>query len=264
MASISTLPPTAQAPTARLNLKRMARSYSFGFAGVLFIGLLLANIGTVSGGFGVTDQLANVAPMAIAALASTPAIIAGGFDISISPLILMITSVYVVYLAPNGLGGAISVPIMLGIGLAVGIVNGVLILALRVQAIVVTLAMFFGLQGVVLLMAPNPVSLSGTGWVQHLAGSVGPIPGGLLTIGIPLLIWFGLRFIPLGKLIYAVGSNDTTAFSSGVNVNMVRVASYGLGGLFAGFAGLALTGLVSSANASNATEYTLVAIAAPS
>ena len=48
---------------------------------------------TVSGGFGVTDQLANVAPMAIAALASTPAIIAGGFDISISPLIVFTNSV---------------------------------------------------------------------------------------------------------------------------------------------------------------------------
>jgi ribose transport system permease protein len=262
MAHTSTLPPTAQGATARMTVKRAARSYSFGFAGALFIGLLLANVATLSGGFGVTDQLANVAPMAIAALASAPTIIAGGFDISISPLILLTTTVYVVWLAPNGLGGAISVPIMLGLGLVVGIVNGLLILALRVQAIVVTLAMFFSLQGVVLLIAPNPVSLSGTGWVQHLAGSVGPIPGGLLTIGIPLLIWFGLRFVPLGKLLYAVGSNDATAFSSGVNVSVVRVASYGLGGLFAGFAGLALTGLVSSANASNATEYTLVAIAA--
>jgi ribose transport system permease protein len=262
MAHTSTLPPATQGATTRLNVKRAARTYSFGFAAVLFAGLLLANIATLSGGFGITDQLANVAPMAIAALASAPTIIAGGFDISISPLILLTTTVYVVWLAPHGLGGAISVPVMLGLGLAVGIVNGLLILVLRVQAIVVTLAMFFGLQGVDLLLAPNPVSLSGTGWVQHLAGSVGPVPGGLLTIGIPLLIWFGLRFIPLGKLLYAVGSNDATAFSSGVNVTMVRVASYGLGGLFAGFAGLALTGLVSSANASNATEYTLVAIAA--
>jgi ribose transport system permease protein len=84
----------------------------------------------------------------------------------------------------------------------------------------------------------------------------------VFTIGLPLLIWFSLRLVPFGRLLYAVGSNDTTAFSSGVNVNAVRVASYGLGGLFAGFGGLALTGLVNSANASSSTEYTLVAIAA--
>jgi ribose transport system permease protein len=262
MAPASTLPARPQGAPARQAVQRAVRTYSFGFAAVLAIGMLVANIVSVHGGFGVADQLANVAPVAIAALASTPSIIAGGFDISISPLILLTNAVYIVWLVPNGLGGAVSVPIILGLGLAVGVLNGLLIIVLRVQAIVVTLAMFFSLQGVVLLIAPNPVSISGSGWVQHLAGSVGPVPGAVFTIGLPLLIWFGLRLVPLGRLLYAVGSNDTTAFSSGVNVNAVRVASYGLGGLFAGFGGLALTGLVNSANASSSTEYTLVAIAA--
>src|SRR5215471_10141027 len=196
MAQTSAVAVRQQSASARLNVKRAVRTYSFGFAAVLFIGLLVANIATVSGGFGVTDQLANVAPLAIAALASAPSVIGGGFDISISPLILLTNTAYVVWLAPNGLGGAISVPIMLGIGLAVGILNGLLIITLRVQPIVVTLAMYFGLQGVDLLIAPNPVSMKNTGWVQHLAGSVGPVPGGLLTIGIPMLIWLGLRFVP--------------------------------------------------------------------
>jgi ribose transport system permease protein len=262
MAQTSTLPARPQGAPARLAVQRAVRTYSFAFAAVLAIGMLVANIVTVHGGFGVADQLANVAPMAIAALASAPSIIAGGFDISISPLIVLTNAVYIVWLAPHGLGGAVSVPIILGLGLAVGVLNGLLIMVLRVQAIVVTLAMFFSLQGVVLLIAPNPVSISDSGWVQHLAGSVGPIPGGVFTIGLPLLIWFSLRLVPFGRLLYAVGSNDTTAFSSGVNVNAVRVASYGLGGLFAGVGGLALTGLVNSANASSSTEYTLVAIAA--
>ena len=262
MAQTSTLPARPQGPPARVAVQRAVRTYSFGFAAVLAIGMLIANIVTVHGGFGVADQLANVAPMAIAAMASAPSIIAGGFDISISPLIVLTNAVYIVWLAPHGLGGAVSVPIILGLGLAVGVLNGLLIMVLRVQAIVVTLAMFFSLQGVVLFIAPNPVSISDSGWVQHLAGSVGPIPGGVFTIGLPLLIWFSLRLVPFGRLLYAVGSNDTTAFSSGVNVNAVRVASYGLGGLFAGIGGLALTGLVNSANASSSTEYTLVAIAA--
>ena len=262
MAQTSTLPARPQGAPARLAVQRAVRTYSFAFAAVLAVGMLVANIVTVHGGFGVADQLANVAPMAIAAMASAPSIIAGGFDISISPLIVLTNAVYIVWLAPHGLGGAVSVPIILGLGLAVGVLNGLLIMVLRVQAIVVTLAMFFSLQGVVLFIAPNPVSISNSGWVQHLAGSVGPIPGGVFTIGLPLLIWFSLRLVPFGRLLYAVGSNDTTAFSSGVNVNAVRVASYGLGGLFAGIGGLALTGLVNSANASSSTEYTLVAIAA--
>jgi ribose transport system permease protein len=262
MAQTATLPAPPQSAPPRRNIQRAVRTYSFGFAAILSIGMLAANIATEHAGFGLTDQLANVAPLAIAALASAPSIIGGGFDLSISPLIILTNSVFIVYLAPHGLGGALAVPIMLGIGLAVGLVNGIVIVALRVQPIVVTLAMYFTLQGIDLLIAPNPVSLNSTGWLEHLAGSVGPIPGGLFTIGIPMLIWFSLRFVPYRRLLYAVGSNDATAFSSGVNVNAVRIASYGLGGLFAGFGGLALTGLVNSADASTATEYTLVAMAA--
>lgn len=262
MASTSTLPARPQGAPARQAVQRAVRNYSFGFAAVLAIGMLAANLATEHGGFGVADQLANVAPMAIAALASAPSIIAGGFDLSISPLILLTNTIYIVWLAPHGFNGAPAIPVVLAVGAAVGLLNGLLIIVLRVQAIVVTLAMFFSLQGVVLLLAPNPVSVSSTGWVAHLAGSFGPVPGALFTIGVPVLIWFGLRLVPFGRLIYAVGSNDTTAFSSGVNVNAVRVASYALGGLFAGFGGLALTALVSSANASNSTEYTLVAMAA--
>src|SRR4029077_18825249 len=78
----------------------------------------------------------------------------------------------------------------------------------------------------------------------------------------PLLIWIGLRFVPYRRYLYAIGSNETTAFSSGVNVSAVRIGSYALGGLFAGIAGLALTGLVHTTDAPQSTEYTLSAIAA--
>jgi ribose transport system permease protein len=262
MTQATTLPAPAQGATRRHGVQRAARTYSFGFAALLAVALLITNIATVHGGFGWSNQLANVAPMAIAALASAPSIIGGGFDLSISPLICLTNCVFIVWLVPHGLGGAIAVPIMLGIGLLVGALNGVLIIALRVQPIVVTLAMFFSLQGIDLLIAPNPASVTSTGWVRHLASTIGVAPGAIITIGIPLLLWFALRFVPFRRLLYAVGSNDATAFSSGVNVNAVRIGSYALGGLFAGFGGLALTGLVSSADASNATEYTLTGIAA--
>jgi ribose transport system permease protein len=262
MTQATTLVAPAQGATPGHGVQRAVRTYSFGFAALLTVALLITNIATIHGGFGWSNQLANVAPMAIAALASVPSIIGGGFDLSISPLICLTNCVFVVWLIPHGLGGAVSVPIILAIGLAVGALNGVLIVLLRVQPIVVTLAMFFSLQGIDLLIAPNPASVTSTGWLRHLASTIGVVPGAIVTIGVPLLIWFALRFVPFRRLLYAVGSNDATAFSSGVNVSAVRIASYALGGLLAGFGGLALTGLVSSADASNATEYTLTGIAA--
>lgn len=250
-------------PPLKLRLAGLARDNSYAFSGLLFVGLMVATLIQNDGKFSVTDQLAIAAPMTIAALASAPSIIGGGFDISISPLIFLTNCVFVVWLVPHGLGGAISVPIILGLGLAMGVLTGLLIALLRVQPVVVTLALYFALQGIDLWLVPNPVSLGQDDhWIYHLAGKVGPIPGALFTIGLPLLIWFGLKLVPYRRLLYAVGSNDATAFSAGVNVTAVRVASYGLGGLFAGVAGLALTALVQSANAAASQQYALVAIAA--
>jgi ribose transport system permease protein len=243
-------------------LTHLAQHNSYAFSAVLMVAVLVATLIKDSGNFGVSDQLAIAAPMVLAAMASAPSIIGRGFDLSISPLLVFTNCVYVVWLAPHGLGGAIAVPIVLAVGVAAGMVTGLTITLLRIQPVVVTLALYFALQGIDLLLAPNPKSLGEADrWIYHLAGEVGPIPGAVFTIGIPLLIWYGLKRVPFGGLLYAVGSNDATAFSSGVNVTAVRVGSYALGGLFAGFGGLALTALVHSANASTSTQYALIAIA---
>jgi ribose transport system permease protein len=269
MASVSTEPASTLAAdpvagrTTKQRLTNLAQHHSYGFAGLLMVAVLIVTLIKDGGNFGVSDQLGIAAPMILAAMASAPSIIGRGFDLSISPLLVFCGAVYVVWLAPHGLGGAIAVPIVLGVGLTAGLVTGLIITLLRIQPVVVTLGMYFALQGVNLLVAPNPASLGeGDRWIYHLAGEVGPIPGAVFTLGIPLLIWYGLKRIPFRGLLYAVGSNDATAFSSGVNVTAVRVGSYALGGLFAGFGGLALTALVRSTNASTSTQYALIAIAA--
>ena len=249
--------------TIKERLTHLTQHHSYGFAGLLMVAVLVVTLIKDGGNFGVSDQLGIAAPMILAAMASAPSIIGRGFDLSISPLLVFCGAVYVVWLAPHGLGGAIAVPIVLGVGMTAGLITGLIITLLRIQAVVVTLGMYFALQGVNLLIAPNPASLGeGDRWIYHLAGKVGPIPGAVFTLGVPLLIWYGLKRIPFRGLLYAVGSNDATAFSSGVNVTAVRVGSYALGGLFCGIGGLALTALVRSTNASTSTQYALIAIAA--
>jgi ribose transport system permease protein len=262
--------PAARGNTAVTLGLRLLNRYSFAFA-LLLTGALLATTiirdpNPWSEGFWV-DMLQNMAPMALAAIASTPAIISGGggFDLSISPLMYFLGEVFIVWLAPHGLGGWAAAPIVLVLGAAVGALNGLLIILLRVPPVVATLAVFFVLIGVDLRILTNPNVggyLSPDNWVTHLANQVGPIPGPLFTLGLPLLIWFGLGLIPYRRTLYAVGSNDATAFSSGVNVALVRVVAYSLGGLFAGVASLALVAISLSANPSLSQSYTLLAIAA--
>lgn len=126
---------------------------------------------------------------------------------------------------------------------------------------IATLGTYFVLSGLDLHLVPNPVT-AGPNWTNHLAGSFGPVPGALLTIGAPLLLWFALRRSPYVDALLSVGDHDATAFSAGMNVDGVRISAYALGGMVAGIGGIALTGLVRSADAQVFTDYVLVALAA--
>lgn len=245
------------------NVLQLQRKYTFAFAAVLSVALLIVSLETSKGGFGWTQQLANLAPLAIAAMASAPSIISGGggIDLSVSPVMTLTSVIFVAWLVPDGLGGAVSVPIILAIGLGIGLLNGLLIISLRIPPVVLTLASYFILIGLSAKILAAPQYLTST-WVSNLGGNVGPVPGALFTMGTPLLIWFLSGLLPYRTALYVVGSNDATAFSSGLNVPLVRIIAYGIGGLFAAIGGFALTAVTLSADPSQATSYTLVAVAA--
>ena len=247
--------------TALLN----ARTYLFALA--LTIALIIANVVALpdlANPSSYAATLGELAPFALVAVASTPAILSGGggIDLSIAPLTGLIAVVYVVGLLPHGLGQPeIAIPIALAIGAAIGALNGTLVAVLRYQPVIATLCTFFILSGVAAAIAPTP-QFAAPNWANHLAGSVGPVPGAVLSVGIPLLIWLALRRTAFVRTLMAVGGSDTTAFSSGVNIIAVRIAAYTLGGALAAFAAFAVTGLVREADPTLAPQFTLIALAA--
>ena len=247
---------------------RLLRSRTYAFALVLAVLLIVANIAAQPkfaspGNWALT--LATFAPFAIAAMASTPAILSGGggIDISIAPSMILVNIVIVADLLPHGLTSpAVVVPICLGIGAGVGLVNGLLIAVFRFQPVVATLCANFILTGLATQVAGSTTPTGSTNWTNDLAGSFGPVPGAVFTIGVPLLIWYGLSRTSYVRNLYAVGGDDATAFSAGVDVTRVRVLAYTIGGLFAGIAGIAMLAITREGQADLAAPYTLIAIAA--
>lgn len=259
-----TAPPRTERIPLQIGLTKPATSFFrrhlYIFALALAIVMLIVNIG-MQPNFAPVRQLASFAPIALAAIATSMAMFGGGVDLSISAQMSLTSILFIGYLTPAGLGGYIAIPILLLIGAAIGTLNGLIVVGLRLQPIVATLAVMFVLSGLNLRLAPTPFILQGS-WVNDLAASVWIIPGGLITIGVALLAWFGFSRTAYGANLYAVGGNDASAFSAGVRVNAVRVLSYTLGGFVAAIGGLALTALVSSADASTSMAYTLPAVAA--
>src|SRR5690606_15797305 len=88
-----------------------------------------------------------------------------------------------------------------------------------------------------------------------------PVPVVIMVIVaiISVLILSKTRF---GRRVYAIGSNESAAFLSGINVKRTKVYIYAISGLFAGLAGIILTSRLISAQPSAGTSYELDAIAA--
>jgi ribose transport system permease protein len=253
--------------TAGARLLGLLQARSFMFALALALALFIANM-FVQPDFvssnALPSTLADLAPFAIVAMASAPSVVTGGLDLSVGPLLSLTNVIMVAVLMPHGLGGAgASIPILLALGAAIGALSGALISYARLPAIIVGLCALFVLTGVAqeILLIPEQAPAN---WTSHLGGKVGPVPGGLITIVVPLLVWFALRRTPFMRAMYSVGGDAPTAFASGIDVSAVRILAYALGGMFAAIAGLALTGLIRSADSSLGLQYTLIAIAAVS
>lgn len=213
----------------------------------LFLALLVATR-AIQPGYGAGDfgSLARaVLPYAFAVAAQTVVVIAGGIDLSVASMMALtsVTAARAMQGADDGTA-VLVVGLVLLMGLALGALNGLLIVVTRVPDIVVTLAMLFVYQGAALIVLPSPGGAA-AGWLKALiAGDVGVawIPRALVVLAVCLAaVWIPLRRSRLGLSIYAIGSSELAAFRSGVPVARTRIAAYAIAGLFAAMGGVALT-----------------------
>jgi ribose transport system permease protein len=239
------------------------------FALVLTVVLIVVNI-IVLPRFGNPDTyaatFADLVPLALVAVASTPAMMSGpgGIDVSVGPIAGLIGIIYVVYLQPHGMGGPLlAIPIALLIGAGIGVVNGVLIAKFRYQPVIATLCMYFIIGGFSEEILPTPRATNG--WMTDLVGSIGPIPGGLVMLGVPLVIWaLILRWSAFIRTLRAIGGNSIAAYTAGVDVTTARIVAYALGGFFAAIAGFSLIAVTRNADPALGAQYTILAFAAVS
>ncbi len=165
----------------------------------------------------------------------------------------------------TAVGGPWALPVGIGIGLAVGLVNGLGAAYLRVPSMIFTLGVNAVLRGLMVMhtggFAPQTHS---TPLMEYLAvGRVLGIPMALVVwIGVSILLIVMLQRTPLGRYIYAVGNREAAAYLSGVNTRLVLVAAFMLCGACAATAGVLLAGYSTKAYQGMGDAYLLPAIAA--
>lgn len=195
------------------------------------------------------SNLATFLPLVLVAIGQTYVILAGDIDLSVGSIVALVNVVTVTIIAAmGGTDLAIWVGMLggVGVGLACGLFNGLLISGLRFQPIVTTFA-----TGIIFAALAI--------WVLPRAGL--PVPAnywrtyGENFFGVPLVAWVligGVLFtLIVSRTVFhshllAAGGNRTGAFQSGLRLGLIRIGSFMIAGLFSALAALCLTGETAS------------------
>ena len=263
---------TAQAKDPRYYLKRLLSDYSYWLSF-----FLLVIVGRVTNpNFFRWTNISNIfvqsAPIGIIALGMTMVICAGQIDISVGAQVAIISGLSIMVL--NFTSNIwITLLFCLALGLCIGTFTGLLVSKGHMPAMIATLAVQTACRSII-----NQIGQGGPFTVADKANydvfrmvAAGNIPVFGLKIPYPMimLIAFALLFglimqrTKLGKHVYALGSNETSARLAGVSVDRVKTLVFTITGLLCGFAGwLYASRVMAVAAASAGNLFEMDAIAA--
>lgn len=252
--------------------RRWLRSHGWTFGvWLLFLGLVgyYSTLIPSFGSFQVASIINNGSPLVFLAVAQAIIVIAGGIDLGVGGL-LVLSSVTAAQLM-EGQPFAVTVLIALVVLAGAALLNagvGWIITVSKVPDIVITLGSLYVFQGIALSVLPNPGGGTSEGFRWIFTGSprgIGsnPWPAAVMITIVVLATALWLGRTRSGLSLYAVGSDKTAAYLSGIRAARVKIVAYAVGGGFAALAGLANTAIAGRGNATaNGGTLTLNSVAA--
>lgn len=194
--------------------------------------------------------------------------IAGELDISIGAMIpagsmttAILTGHYELPMVVGMLGA-------LGLGVLVGLVNGILTVRTSVPSLIVTLGTLVAMQGIVLsasvLLTGNAsVAITAPDWARRIFGSlIGPSHQVIILwwVGLTLLFAFVLHQTRLGNWIFAMGGDKVSARNAGIPTSRLTIGLFVLSAVSASFVGMCQAILFNSAQVSGGMSFIFNAI----
>ncbi|PZA06307.1 MULTISPECIES: ABC transporter permease [unclassified Meiothermus] len=213
----------------------------------------------------LANNLRTFLPLILLAVAQTLVVIGGGIDLSLGA-ILTLSSVVMVQTfgqdpdpGPWRTFGGIALGLL--VATLAGAAGGFCVAYLRLQPIIATFATSFVWAGLALWVLPQPggnVPLA----LQNFVRLQFLLPFSLWVVLAILLGWSWFLATPWAKHLYAVGGNPQAAFTSGVNVEGVRLGSYALAGFLTGLGAFFLTADIATGDPLIGGPLTLASVVA--
>ncbi len=233
-------------PFSRRNVGRLLNAVGPVFGLVLVISLFSLSP-TVRSHFytGINCKiiLLQTVIVAIGALGMTMIIVSAGIDLSVGSVVAL-TSVVGATALEKGCPPGAAIAYTIAVGVAVGLLNGLIIAGLRMMPFIVTLGMMGVARGTAKWLAGNQTVNAPGSSINNLMDMLDPLhffplPWGIwITLALAILMAVVMQRTVFGRYLFAIGSNEATARLCGIRVGLMKVATYALAGLFFGLAGL--------------------------
>jgi ribose transport system permease protein len=211
----------------------------------------------------ILNLLRQTSINALIAFGMTFIILTGGIDLSVGS-ILALSSALMAGMMVSGLDPILAILVGILLGAIMGVINGILVSKGKMAPFIVTLATMTIFRGLTLVYTDGkPITGIGDSEMFQMLGRgyfLGlPVPAVVMVIAF-LILWFLLHKTSFGRKTYAIGGNERASRISGIKVDRVKVAIYGLAGTMAAIAGAILTSRLNSAQPTAGQSYEMDAI----
>jgi ribose transport system permease protein len=268
-------PPEAHARPARTKpppSRRLVAGLAFDRIGAVYvwlgiIALFALWVPDTFPNVGTAKQILNSnAITGLAALSITMPLAARVFDLSFAGVMTLTGVAVAHFLAKDGIPLVPAVALALAIGLGVGLINAIVVVVMRIDSFIGTLATGSLITALITMVTnETPITDAKLGGAFAKIGqtSVGGVTLGVFyCAAVAVAIWYLLEHTATGRRLYATGFNADAARLAGVNVDRLRFMSLVASGGLAGAAGVVLASTLASGSPTAGSPYLLPAFAA--
>ena len=207
----------------------------------------------------------NISVLGIVAIGQTLCILTSDFDLSVGGAACFTGIMFGFFTVNAGFPVVVSLILAMAVACAIGLVNGLLITKMHINAFITTMATNFMLGGLVQLVSGGQAILCRDSAYTFLgqtkiSGINAPLPM-LIFLVLYVVMAYVLKNTVFGRHIYCIGGNVEAARIAGINNTRVKNLTYMLSGAFAGFAGIILSSRMAAAQISVGSTYGMESIA---
>jgi ribose transport system permease protein len=265
----------ALASTASIPWARLIRTFGTLLGFLVIVGIFWwqrpKTFMTVGNWLNITQQ---VSILGVVAFTMTVVMVVGDFDLSVGTMASLV-GIVIGKLFQAGQPIEVVVVAALLVGLAGGLLNGVLVSYVRISPFVATLGTLTIFGGIALYISggntifgrviPDAFGAFGNGGIFLATVDERPVNLPYLTIvafAVLMIVWVVLEQTVFGRRLYAIGGNMEASRLGGVRVRLLRMMAFVISGVGAALAGIILTSRLASANPKQGDGLMLNAIAA--